>query len=124
MRAQLGECARYIVYSDYPERWPGLLQQVYQGLHSQDLLALYGALYVLRLLARKYEFKDEEERAPLQETVTLTFPLLLQIFQVGRVSLGPQRSAELHNASAICVCIALVSLCCSCLCFVLLCFVH
>jgi hypothetical protein len=40
-------------------------------------------LVVLRFLARKYEFRDEDERAPLEGVVAATFPTLLQIFQVG-----------------------------------------
>ena len=48
----------------------------------QDHGRLYGALYALRILARKYEFKDEEDRAPLTGIVNSTFPALLQLFQV------------------------------------------
>ncbi len=48
----------------------------------QDQLRIGGALYVLRLLARKYEFRDEEDRAPLEAIVNTTFPLLLPIFKV------------------------------------------
>lgn len=38
---------------------------------------------MLRFLARKYEFRDEEERAPLEAVINATFPILLHIFQVG-----------------------------------------
>ena len=37
---------------------------------------------MLRLLTRKYEFKDEDEREPLAQIVSVTFPPLLAIFQV------------------------------------------
>lgn len=50
------------------------------GLQEQQ--RLYGALFALRILARKYEFKDEEERAPLGTLVEATFPILLRILQV------------------------------------------
>lgn len=50
----------------------------------QDQARISGALYVLRFLARKYEFRDEEERGPLDGVVNATFPTLLQIFQVWR----------------------------------------
>ena len=152
--AQLCECVRSLVYSDYPEQWPQLLPQVVAGLSSQvraaaavlglqegaqgalarpppfrgcrralrvhlrgvvlmrrssrgqqahpaasrPLLALppqdqqriRGALVALRFLARKFEFRDEEERGPLEGVVNATFPLLLQIFQVrcGCVGVG------------------------------------
>ena len=35
VRSQLGECVRAVVYADYPERWPQLLQQVQANLGSQ-----------------------------------------------------------------------------------------
>ena len=35
VRAQLGECLKSIVYSDFPERWPGILQAVQQQLATQ-----------------------------------------------------------------------------------------
>jgi importin-7 len=38
---------------DYPEQWPSLLHWVTHNLESQD--QIFGALYVLRILARKYE---------------------------------------------------------------------
>lgn len=41
-----------------------------------------GGLSALRLVARKYEFRDEEERQPLLDIVQAAFPTLLQIFQV------------------------------------------
>lgn len=47
----------------------------------QDQHRISGALYVLRFLARKYEFRDEEERAPLEGVVNAAFPPLLGIFQ-------------------------------------------
>ncbi|BDA47636.1 Importin-7 [Coccomyxa sp. Obi] len=81
VRTQLGECLKSIVHVDFPERWPGLLPIVLQNLSSQEQQRLYGALFALRILTRKYEFKDEEERAPLGTLVDATFPLLLRIFQ-------------------------------------------
>ncbi len=42
---------------------------------------MYGGLFALRILARKYEFRDEDERAPLVAIINATFPVLLQIMQ-------------------------------------------
>lgn len=81
VRVQLGESVRSIIYCDYPDKWPQLLQQIYALLTSQDEQRIGGALYVLRLLARKYEFRDEEDRVPLQTIVNTTFPVLLPIFK-------------------------------------------
>ena len=51
-RVQLGECLKTIIHSDYPEQWPSLLGWVKHNLQDQQV---YGALYVLRILSRKYE---------------------------------------------------------------------
>ncbi|KAL2329682.1 hypothetical protein Fmac_017263 [Flemingia macrophylla] len=77
LRVQLGECLKTIIHSDYPEQWPRLLDWVKLNLQDQQV---YGALYVLRILSRKYEFKSDEERVPVYRIVDETFPHLLNIF--------------------------------------------
>ncbi|CAI5517143.1 unnamed protein product, partial [Closterium sp. Naga37s-1] len=81
IRSQLIEVLKAVVQSDYPDRMPALLQQALANLHSPDQPRVYGALVVVRVLARKYEFKDEEDRVPVHEVVTSTFPQLLVILQ-------------------------------------------
>ncbi|KAF9606113.1 hypothetical protein IFM89_023136 [Coptis chinensis] len=77
LRVQLGECLKTIIHADYPEQWPGLLHWVKHSLQDQQI---YGALFVLRILSRKYEFKSDEERTPVYLIVEETFPNLLTIF--------------------------------------------
>lgn len=77
LRVQLGECLKTIIHADYPEQWPSLLHWVKQSLQDQQV---YGALFVLRILSRKYEFKSDEERTPVYLIVEETFPNLLNIF--------------------------------------------
>ncbi|KAI3796270.1 hypothetical protein L1987_38937 [Smallanthus sonchifolius] len=88
LRAQLGECLKTIIHADYPEQWPGLLQWVTHNLQDQQV---YGALFVLRILSRKYEFKSDEERTPVHHVVEETFLHLLNIFsrlvQIGNPSI-------------------------------------
>uniref|UniRef100_A0A1D1XYP0 Putative importin-7 n=1 Tax=Anthurium amnicola TaxID=1678845 RepID=A0A1D1XYP0_9ARAE len=79
LRVQLGECLKTIIQADYPEQWPGLLHWIKRNLQMQDQ-QVYGALYVLRILSRKYEFKSDEERTPVYLIVEETFPYLLSIF--------------------------------------------
>ncbi|KAL9297400.1 hypothetical protein ACSQ67_023296 [Phaseolus vulgaris] len=74
---QLGECLKTVIHSDYPEQWPHLLDWVKHNLQDQQV---YGALFVLRILSRKYEFKSDEERVPVYRIVEETFPHLLNIF--------------------------------------------
>lgn len=52
-RVQLGECLKTIIHADYPEQWPCLLEWVKENLQASNV---YGALFVLRILARKYEW--------------------------------------------------------------------
>eukprot|EP00268_Persea_americana_P005790 TRINITY_DN11982_c0_g1_i2.p1 TRINITY_DN11982_c0_g1~~TRINITY_DN11982_c0_g1_i2.p1 ORF type:complete len:839 (-),score=153.67 TRINITY_DN11982_c0_g1_i2:1377-3893(-) len=77
LRSQLGECIKTIVHADYPEQWPSLLPWVKHNLQDQQV---YAALYILRILSRKYEFKSDEERTPIYLIVEETFPHLLSIF--------------------------------------------
>lgn len=83
VRAQLAEAAKYVVHHDYPDRWPGLLPSIAPLISAQDNNGshLFAALLILRLVARKYEYKDDYERKPLDELVTSSFPRLCQIFK-------------------------------------------
>ncbi|GAB2230170.1 hypothetical protein Drorol1_Dr00014427 [Drosera rotundifolia] len=93
LRVQLGECLKTIINSDYPENWPGLLHWVKHKLQDQQI---YGALFVLRILARKYEFKSDDDRAPLQLIVEETFVHLLDIFnKLVQIASPPVEAAEL-----------------------------
>ncbi|KAG5399673.1 hypothetical protein IGI04_014280 [Brassica rapa subsp. trilocularis] len=77
LRVQMGECLKTIIYADYPEQWPHLLDWVKHNLQDQQV---YGALFVLRIMSSKYEFKSDEDRAPIHRVVEETFPHLLNIF--------------------------------------------
>ena len=35
VRSQLGECAKYVVHTDYPQRWPALLPSIVAHLGTQ-----------------------------------------------------------------------------------------
>ncbi|CAA6667948.1 unnamed protein product [Spirodela intermedia] len=95
LRAQLGECLKTIINVDYPGQWPNLLHWIKCNLQMQDQ-QVYSALYVLRILSRKYEFKSDDERTPLYSVLEETFPYLLNIFN-GLVQIGdpPLEVAEL-----------------------------
>ncbi|KAH9304497.1 hypothetical protein KI387_008901, partial [Taxus chinensis] len=77
LRVQFAECLKTIINADYPEQWPSLLTWVKHNLQDQQV---YAALYVLRILSRKYEFKSEDERTPVYLIIDEAFPPLLNIF--------------------------------------------
>lgn len=79
IRVQLGECLKTVIHADYPEQWPALLPSIFANLKSSEQQRVFGALYALRILTRKYEFKDEEERMPVYHIINTTFPVLLEI---------------------------------------------
>jgi hypothetical protein len=56
---------------------------------------------MLRLLTRKYEFKDEDEREPLAQIVSVTFPPLLAIFQVRQPGQVCCRCKTAHSCMAL-----------------------
>jgi hypothetical protein len=70
-----------VIHADYPEHWPGLLPAIDGNLKAQDQQRIFGALHALRILTRKYEFKDEEERMPVYLIINTTFPVLLEILK-------------------------------------------
>ncbi|XP_031254768.1 importin beta-like SAD2 [Pistacia vera] len=92
LRVQLGECLKTIIHADYPEQWPHLLDWVKHNLQDQQV---YGALFVLRILSRKYEFKSDEERTPVYRIVEETFRHLLNIFN--RLVQIPNPSLEIAD---------------------------
>ncbi|XP_057427481.1 importin beta-like SAD2 homolog isoform X2 [Lotus japonicus] len=77
LRVQIGECLKTIIHSDYPDHWPHLLHWINHNL--QDDQHLFAALFLLRILSSKYEFKSDEERTPVTHIVEETFPHLLNI---------------------------------------------
>lgn len=56
----------------------------------QDQSRVYGCMFALRILARKYEFRDSEEREALDQVVEATFPSILTLVQV-KPKEGPLR---------------------------------
>ncbi|GAU12054.1 hypothetical protein TSUD_00190 [Trifolium subterraneum] len=78
LRVQLVECLKTILHSDYPDQCPHLLDWIKHNL--QDQQQVYSALFVLRILSIKYEFKSDEDRTPAYHIVEETFPHLLNIF--------------------------------------------
>ena len=57
------------------EQWARLLDRIKHNLHDQWV---YGALFVLRILSREYEFKSDEERTLDDRIVEEILPHLLE----------------------------------------------
>lgn len=81
IRSQLVECMKVIVNADFPEKWPEILPTLLQYLATDDVPRVYGAVQVIMLLCRKYEFKDKDEREVLAPVIDASFPRLLAMLQ-------------------------------------------
>ena len=67
-----------------------ILDQAY----AQEQARIYGGLFALRILMRKYEFRqDDEDQTSRTAVISSTFPLLLHIFQVCLLSPATTRAA-------------------------------
>lgn len=90
VRVQFQECLRVIITADFPARWPELVGQIMAWLSSGNQQAITAALRVLRIIARKYEYRDDSDRVELNALVEHVFPQLLATF----VSLVESRGSE------------------------------
>lgn len=92
----LSEVMHWLVISDFPSRWPNLLQQISQFLSSGNATKVHAALVALRQIVKCYEFKTRDAnrlshtdpndmgllhpRQPLETIAQLTFPTLLNLY--------------------------------------------
>jgi len=81
IRRQLVECMKVVINADYPEKWPDLLPTLLSYMQTDDVPRVFGAVQVIMLLCRKYEFKDKDEREVLAPVIDAAFPRLLAMLQ-------------------------------------------
>ena len=80
VRMQLEECLRGIIAEDVPVRWPELITQIMAWLSSGSQLEITAALRVMRIVSKKYEYRDDAEREELHAIVDAVFPQLMSTF--------------------------------------------
>jgi hypothetical protein len=77
----LEECVHLIAVEDYPEEWPGVLEQIGENLESEDVQVCYSSLCALKAIIKKYQTKIGKYRAPLIEITKIAFEILERLFQ-------------------------------------------
>ena len=105
VRSQLMEAIRVMVHHDFPLRWPEVATQVLSNLNeasASESGRLCGTVLVLHALCRKYEFKDANERADVEEIIRVVFPKLLEILQALLAYQGPPNAELEELKKAIC----------------------
>ncbi|GMH72752.1 hypothetical protein TrST_g12124 [Triparma strigata] len=84
IRSVLAEALYHMSISEYPHSWPellpSLLNNIRVGGSNGDATRVYGSLYALRKLCKRFEYKPTPEgRAPLVQIVKEGFPLLREM---------------------------------------------
>jgi hypothetical protein len=67
--------------TDYPEKWPGALNEIQLRLQSSEEDIIISGLRALKEVLRAYEFEIDEERKPIYQIVDLFFPQLEKLIQ-------------------------------------------
>ncbi len=55
IRVQLTSCVKTVIGSDFPDEWPGLVDQVVSMLQSEDLPTIYAGLLVNLEILKSYK---------------------------------------------------------------------
>lgn len=79
LRKQLVSALTVIITTDYPKKWPELLQIVTKLLYSQDLNSAFTGLLCLSEITRSYRWNQNEDRPELNSIINEYFPVLLKI---------------------------------------------
>ena len=61
---------------DYPANWSLLMPTLLTSIQSGNVAFMYNALYALRKIIKRFEFKSDDDREPLNNIIAMTFPLL------------------------------------------------
>lgn len=81
----MAETLHSIAIHDFPDKWPTLLDTLLQTISlshdTSQALKVHNALLALRKVCKRYEFKPREQRGPLNQIVSISFPLLLPLAQ-------------------------------------------
>jgi importin-7 len=79
LRVQLANVLRSIIFRDFPEEWPGYLENVVALLSSQNPQEVYVGLMATVEPIKAFRYRSEPKN--LEMLTTPTFPLLLRIGQ-------------------------------------------
>ncbi|XP_036342892.1 importin-7-like, partial [Rhagoletis pomonella] len=79
IKVQLAVCVNHIIRSDFPGRWPQVVDNISIYLQNPDVNGWNGALLTMYQLVKTYEYKRSEERVPLNEAMNLLLPMIYQL---------------------------------------------
>ncbi|GFY57812.1 importin-7 [Trichonephila inaurata madagascariensis] len=78
IRVQLAVCVSNIVKYDFPGKWTGIVDKISVYLQMNDTNVCMGSLLCLYQLVKNFEYKNSEERSPLNEAMNMLLPMIYQ----------------------------------------------
>lgn len=79
IRVQLAVIANHIIKSDFPGRWPQVVDNISIYLQNPDINGWSGALLTMYQLVKTYEYKVNDQRSALNEAMNLLLPMIYQL---------------------------------------------
>eukprot|EP00794_Sanderia_malayensis_P018281 gene18281-20104_t len=76
VRVQLTVCIAEILSCDFPEQWSNLIPKVNAYITSDNRTTWLGGLCVLHQVAKKYEYKNRNDREPILKIMVVFLPIL------------------------------------------------
>lgn len=87
-----------IAEADFPARWGSLLPRLVAQLQASEPARVHAALRAALALAKSFEWRDQERRAPLEDVVAATFePLARVLDSLDRVPLQHAEAAHMQS---------------------------
>ncbi|KAJ3433030.1 d-importin 7/ranbp7 [Anaeramoeba flamelloides] len=79
VRTQLLQALLTMLITHYPKNMPGFLETTIECLNSNKIEFQIAGLYTIRMISKRFEFKNLDSREPLLELVDSTFPTIFKI---------------------------------------------
>ena len=96
IRISLSVALNYIIKYDFPNKWTGIVQQIMGYLQTSEPNNWAGALLALLQLCKNYEFKNNQEKAPLLDAMKLLSPIIYKMM-ISLLSDSSEQSVSLQK---------------------------
>ncbi|KDQ15134.1 hypothetical protein BOTBODRAFT_32118 [Botryobasidium botryosum FD-172 SS1] len=94
IRVQLASCLKTLVSNDFPEQWPGLLDNVTSLFSSEDMRSVYGGLVAHLEIIKACRYRLQDELVP--KFVPQTLPSLVALGSKFASNPSPESAECLH----------------------------
>ncbi|CAD5234879.1 unnamed protein product [Bursaphelenchus xylophilus] len=80
LKVQLCVCMQFILRHDFPEVWPGIVDELLRLFSSNEGAAWYTGLLITHRLAKIFEYKRQVDKKPFLETMARLLPVFYARF--------------------------------------------